>query len=136
MKHNGCILSFASQRNSELLRAYRNAIRKCNIIRIDEISLITVNTPCSRFWVSEERATAVVSAIYRGYPILDTMNPLKREMFQEIYNRSMAILSEHPDQRLSDIVFHVVNSPAPKFYITPRSAMEYISKIKKGHYKH
>ena len=34
-----------------------------------------------------------------------------------------------------ELVLKAVNSPAPKFYMTPRSAMETIYKIKKGFYE-
>lgn len=135
MKHQGCIIAFAHQRNTELLRAFRRTCREKGIINIAEVSAITANSPCSRFWVSEERAAVVVADMLRGRPVLESMRPLKREMFQEIYNRFFAIYSEQPQRSVSDIVFEVVNSPAPKFYIEPRSVMEYIYKIKKGHYK-
>lgn len=135
MKHQGCIIAFARQRNSELLRAFRHACRVKGFINIAEVSVMTVNSPCSRFWVSEERAAVVVSDLLKGRPVLETMRPLKREMFQEIFNRFLAIYESEPQRPLPDIVFEVVNSPAPKFYIEPRSAMEYIYKIKKGHYK-
>ena len=91
--------------------------------------------PCSRFWVSEERATAVISAMLRGQPILDTMRPTKREMFLEIFRRVEEKQKEFPDMPLCDIVFFVVNSPAPKFYMKPKHASDTMYKIKRGHYK-
>ena len=135
MKHPGCTIAFSHQRNTELLRAFRHACKTKGFINIAEVSLMTVNSPCSRFWVSEERAAVVVADLLKGRPVLDSMLPLKREMFQEIFHRVLAILDNEPHRSIPDIVFEVVNSPAPKFYIEPRSAMEYIYKIKKGHYK-
>ncbi len=134
MKYFGCILEFTDQRNSELMRAYREAISKSDIISIPEISEMIVNMPCARFWVSEERATVVCAAIMQGKPILETMRPMKREMFQEIYNRVMELKKVRKDAKLSDLVLSVVNSEAPKFYMQPRCAMETIYKIKKGYY--
>lgn len=78
---------------------------------------------------------AVVSAMRKGKPILDTMRPTKREMFQEIYRRVDALREKYPDSTLFDLVMEVVNSPAPKFYMRPRCAMEIIYKIKKGYYE-
>lgn len=62
------------------------------------------------------------------------MRPSKREMFTEIYNRVVALKKHRPDAPLLDLVAKVVNSPAPKFYMKPRCAMEIIYKIKKGFY--
>lgn len=133
MKYHGCILEFTDKRNEELMNAFRKAIAERDFIDITEVSQVIVNMPCSRFWVSEERAMVVVAALSKGKPVLDTMRPTKREMFQEIYNRVTAI-RETSNEPLFDIVMRVVHSPAPKFYMRPRCAMEIIYKIKKGYY--
>lgn len=135
MKYHGCILEFTDERNKELLRAFRETIAKRQFIDITEVSEVIVNVPCSRFWVSEERAMVVIAAINKGKPILNTMRPTKREMFQEIYNRVTKMQKQCPDASLYELVFKVVNSPAPKFYMRPRCAMEIIYKIKKGFYE-
>lgn len=135
MKYQGCILAFTHQRNNELIRAFRKAIDGRTFIDIAEVSEVVVNTPCSRFWVSEERATVVVAAIIKGKPVLESMRPTKREMFLEIYNRVIALKNSRPNTPLFDLVMDVVNSPAPKFYMRPRCAMEIIYKIKKGFYE-
>lgn len=134
MKYHGCILEFTSQRNVELMMAFHKAINKRVFIDISEISSELVNMPCSRFWVSEERAMVVVAALLKGKPVLNSMRPTKREMFVEIFNRVLALKKQYPDAPLLELVVNVVNSPAPKFYMTPRSAMETIYKIKKGFY--
>ena len=135
MKHHGCILEFTDERNDELMRAFREAINKRTYINITEISEEVVNMPCSRFWVSEERAMVVVAALISGKPVLDAMRPTKREMFQEIYHRVMNLKKQSPKASMFELVIKAVNSQAPKFYMTPRSAMETIYKIKKGFYK-
>lgn len=135
MKYHGCILEFTEKRNKELMKAFREAIGKRSFLYIKEISEDVVNMPCSRFWVSEERAMVVVAALLKGIPILDAMRPTKREMFQEIYNRVLELQKQIPNTSIFELVLKAVNSPAPKFYMTPRSAMETIYKIKKGFYK-
>ena len=135
MKHHGCILEFTDERNDELMRAFREAINKRTYINITEISEEVVNMPCSRFWVSEERAMVVVAALISGKPVLDAMRPTKREMFQEIYHRVLNLKKQSPKASMFELVIKAVNSPAPKFYMTPRSVMETIYKIKKGFYK-
>ena len=134
MKYRGCILEFTDERNKELMRAFREVISMRDFIDISEVSEAIVNMPCSRFWVSEERAMVVIAALIKGKPILETMRPAKREMFSEIYSRVMERRKELPGAPMFELVVKVVNSPAPKFYMRPRCAMEIIYKIKKGFY--
>jgi len=112
------------------LNAFRQQIDATRFVRLRDIGKRIVNSPSPRFWVSEERAAAVVSAIMRGKPVLKTMRPTKREMFEEIHRRVVALKKEHPDWHLSRLVFEVVNSPAPKFYMEPSSALERLFKIR------
>lgn len=135
MKHRGNTSDFTHKRNRELMRAFRQVLSQKKYFNIKKDFEQVVNMPCSRFWVSEERATAVISAMLRGQPILDTMRPTKREMFLEIYHRVEEKQKEFPDMPLCDIVFFVVNSPAPKFYMKPKHASDTMYKIKRGHYK-
>ncbi len=135
MKYHGCILEFTDERNDELMRVFREAIASRPFNNIEELSEVIVNSPCSRFWVSEERAMVVVTALIKGLPVLRSMRPTKREMFQEIYKRVMKLRKVHPKTYIYELVIKVVNSPAPKFYMTPRSGMDKIYKIKNGFYE-
>lgn len=135
MKLFGSILAFTRERNTALLKAYREQIDAVNFVRLNEIGERIVNSPSPRFWVSEERAAAVVSAIMRGKPVLETMRPTKREMFEEIHRRVAALKKIHPDWHLCQLVSAVVNSPAPKFYMEASSALERLFKIRSGWYE-
>ena len=135
MKYHGCILEFTDERNRELMKAFRDVISSRSFIDLAEVSEEIVNRPCSRFWVSEERALVVVAALMKGKPVLDDMRSTKREMFEEIYRRVLAMQQQKPNTSVFNLVISVVNSPAPKFYMTPRSALETIYKIKKGFYE-
>lgn len=134
MKSFGSILTFTRERNAALLKAYREQVNAAGFVRLNEIGEKIVNSPSPRFWVSEERAAAVVSAIMRGKPILETMRPTKREMFEEIHRRVVALKKLHPDWYLCELVQEVVNSPAPKFYMEVSSALERLFKIRNGWY--
>lgn len=134
MKSFGSVLAFTRERNAALLKAYRQQVESASFIRLNEIGQKIVNSPSPRFWVSEERAAAVVSAIMRGKPVLDTMRPTKREMFEEIHRRVVALKAKHPDWHLCELVYEVVNSPAPKFYMEASSALERLFKIRNGWY--
>lgn len=98
-----------------------------------DIGAAIVNMPAARFWVSEERATIVVSALLSGRDLPENMRPTKCEMFSEIYHRVLKLRRERPKASVFELVCEVVNSPAPKFYMLPRSAMDIIYKIKNGY---
>lgn len=134
MKPHGSILEFTRERNIDLMRAYRHQIRSARHIRMREIGSAIVNMPAARFWVSEERATIVVSAMLSGRNLPENMRPTKHEMFSEIFNRVITLRRSRPKASVFELVSEVVNSPAPKFYMLPRSAMDIIYKIKKGYY--
>lgn len=135
MKHQGNTSDFTHKRNRELMMAFRKVLEEKRYFNIKKDFEQVVNMPCSRFWVSEERATAVISAMLRGQPILETMRQTKRDMFLEIYRRVLVKQKESPEMPLCDVVFCVVNSPAPKFYMKPKHASDTVYKIKRGHYK-
>ena len=134
MKPYGSILEFTRERNADLMRAYRHQIRQARHIRMRDIGAAIVNMPAARFWVSEERATIVVSALLSGRDLPENMRPTKCEMFSEIYHRVLKLRRERPKASVFELVCEVVNSPAPKCYMLPRSAMDIIYKIKNGYY--
>lgn len=134
MKSIGAVSCFIHERNEALLKAYREHCAAVPFVRLSEIGVRIVNSPSPRFWVSEERAAAVVSAIMRGKPVLHTMRPSKREMFLEIHRRVVALRSLHPDWTLCELIHKVINSPAPKFYMEPSSAIQRLFKIRNSLY--
>lgn len=134
VKHFGSSLEFTRERNRELLRAFRRECAKVSHVRLREIGIRVVNSPAPRFWVSEYRAMVVCSQLARGIPVLDTMRPTKREMFTEIYRRVCDLKRRQPNRPLIDLASEVVNSPAPKFYMEPSSALERLFKIRRGWY--
>lgn len=134
MKPYGSILEFTRDRNDDLMRAYRHQIGRARHIRMRDVSHAIVNMPSARFWVSEERATIVVSALMAGRDLPPNMRPTKCEMFSEIYRRVLRLRHRRPTASIFELVCEVVNSPAPKFYMLPRSAMDIIYKIKNGYY--
>lgn len=131
MKHVGTKFEFTDQRNANLIAVYRKKLSECKVIRLTDVLKDTVNNPSERFWVSEERATEVVLKMMRGDQ-LKKMSPNKREMFQEIFRRAMEAAKMNPRRNISLIVASIVDSPAPKFYLTPGSAKVIIHNATKG----
>lgn len=133
MKNFGSILDFTDQRNDDLMRVYRRQLAAARTVVMPEIFELVAASPARRFWVSEERASIVVSAMESGRPV-PRMRSNKREMFEEIYRRYLLRRAENPGASTFRLVSEIVNQPAPKFYLTPRTVGELIYRIKKGWY--
>lgn len=127
------ILEFTHQRNDDLMRAFKFHIKNASHIFLPDIFSLVAESPAERFWVSEERAAVVISALIAGRP-LPKMRPNKKEMFHEILNRFLVLKQQRPNQSISSIVSEIVHQPAPKFYLTPRTVGEIIFRIKAGFY--
>lgn len=128
-KDRGAYFEYEEERNADLMRAFREVRSSHPSIPLNEVYRIVVDMPSSRFWVSVERASIVISSMTRG-DRLESMILTKREMYYEIYARVLELQKERPDDSIYDLTFDVVNSPAPKFYLKPGSAEVIIHKIK------
>lgn len=130
MKNFGSCFEYEQERNADLIRAYHEDISSCEVIRLSEVWQRIASMPSARFWVSEERAAIVVARMMKGDK-LEKMRPLKREMFTEIFKRVKKVLEGEPELSIYNCCIRVVNTPAPKFYMTPLSIRVTIYKIKR-----
>jgi len=130
MKYKGSTFEYKEERNADLLDAYKREMASNSNISLTEIAERIANSPSRRFWVSEERATIVVSSMLKG-DSLSTMNATKREMFQEIYRRYIVYHKQHPTLTKREIIFHICNEEAPKWYLTPKSVIVLLHKVRK-----
>lgn len=133
-KFFGSTLEYSDERIRALMMEYERYISKCDYIRMPDVFAHIVNRPCRRFWVSNKRAAVVIANMLRGDK-LESMHPTKREMFQEIFNRVKILRQKNPQKSLSALVSMVVCQPAPKFYLSPRSAKIMFYKAKKKWYQ-
>lgn len=134
MKYYGSILDFTQERNQEVMRVYQEELSKAGYIIMPKIFEQVANSPCSRFWVSEERAAIVISTLLAG-KVIPNMRKNKREMFDEIFRRFLIAREQYPEKSIYALAIMVVNQPAPKFYMTPRTVGELIYRIKNGWYE-
>lgn len=134
MKKKYSHFEYEEERNEDLMRAYREVRDKNPDMKARDIDEAVSRMPSKRFWVSEERASIVISAMLKGRKY-EKMGKTKREMYDEILRRVVELRRQMPDETLSEIVFRVVNSPAPKFYLTPGSIRILIHKIKTKWYE-
>lgn len=134
MKPRGSKIEYEKERAKDLMRVYHDLIESADFIRLPDIYKELVNRPSTRFWVSEERATIVISAMARGCKLYN-MRPTKREMYKEIYRRVTQLKRTQPHLTIYELVFKVIRQRAPKFYMTPGYAKSIITATKKQWYE-
>lgn len=129
VKHKGNRDYYHQLQSRELYEAYKKAVWG-GTGSIKDIFRRVIDTPTSRFFVTEERASIVISAMLKGKP-QNKLSPTRKEMYEEIFRRVKAMMRVKPDSSLSDILRIVLAQPAPRFYITAGSAQVLIHRIKK-----
>lgn len=117
MRRKGAVIEYARERNREIFLLFREINSRGGLSR-SEVCKIIAKSPASRFWVSEERASYVVSAMLAGRP-LQRMRAGREAMFREILRRVRVLMEEHPDARIIELATTVIHQPAPEFYLTP-----------------
>lgn len=122
MKHLGNSCEFNIERDRELLQAFHRNLSSGNFRSTEEAFFNAATHSASRFWVSERRASYVVGKMIADPSFTDSMLPKRREMYLEIFRRFEAARREYPEASIYSLVFDIVNSPAPEFYLTPKSA--------------
>lgn len=142
MKKQNSNCEFSSERSELLIRNYRESLARQSQISMQRAFTDAVETPAPRFWVSEARAMRVVTMMMKQCSregadpsqtdILEGMHTEKRKMYLEIYRRVLAKKKESPETPLGDIVFEVVNSPAPRYYLTWYSAQKMLQNNRKS----
>lgn len=131
MKHKNSKSDFLHERICDLMRAYNEYMASCTHIRMPDVYAAIVNMPSKRFWVSDSRTAIVIRGMKKGVPVLDSMWPLRKEMYEEIYRRVIALAEKHPKLSVETLCTVVVSQPAPKFYLSPGSAKVMICKARK-----
>lgn len=130
MRRLGDVYEFKEERDRELLQTFHLNLMRRGAIKLSECVKRTVMSPSSRFWVSKERATLVMYSMLRGKSN-EGMSLTRQEMYREIYRRLLLLKQEHPDWSVSQLTEVVVRQPAPRFYLTPKSALVILCKVRK-----
>ena len=118
MRKQKSISEFSSERNIFLLEKFRESLARQSVISARKAFEYSVESPAPRFWVSEERATEVISKMLKGEDVTEGMYPEKREMYLEIYRRVRRLIPAHRELPLCRLVFRVVNERAPRSYLS------------------
>ena len=129
VKKHGSVCDYIEQRDKELYHRYREALASAQTIHLDELLLNVINSPTSRLWLSEYRATEVVKELIRNGGRAK-YHQKRGEMYREVWRRYKALAAKRPNDSIEDIVYDAVNSPANSFYLTIGSAKVIICKIR------
>lgn len=130
MKQKGYVCDYIEERDADLLRAYKEIISVRDNIRFSEVVAQLAKSPSKRFWVSELQAYKVVLKILGG-DSLSGMIPTRKVMYQEIFRRYQSYSAQHPSLTKMEVVSRVCNEPAPSFYLTPKSIITILSRVRK-----
>lgn len=130
MRKKNSIPEFSTQRSEVLLENFRKSLARQSKISLAKAFHEAAEAPAPRFWVSEARAANIIAMMLKGEDVTGGMMSKKREMFQEIFNRVKEIKAQNPDWPLGDIVFRVVNSPAPSSYTSHYNVMKVINPLR------
>lgn len=109
---------FEAHRRKFLIENFRRVIAAQSKIAAENAFRETADSPAPRFWVSEPRAAAVIGKMLRGNDPTPNMYREKQEMYREIYRRFLDMRDSRPDDSIADIIFDIVNAPAPRSYIS------------------
>ncbi|MDE6400138.1 MAG: hypothetical protein K2L68_04675, partial [Muribaculaceae bacterium] len=96
MRKPKSVSEFSSERNLLLLENFRRAIARQSEIALANAFKDAAERPAPRFWVSETRAAVIIGKILAGKDPTSSMTPEKREMYQEILRRFIALRATRP----------------------------------------
>jgi len=114
------------------------------VVRRNKAYGLAAEKPCSRYWISEERAKEIICRLENGEQITNIVkghsgrwgkpssSSLQIEQITSLYERFKQVCVEHPRSSFSTKVYIAVSSPAPKFFITPRTAKAFCCRYRKS----
>ena len=134
MRKKGSLSQLSKGRNKDLYEAFLSlAKRHLNLYgRICKTLMLAqlVNSPAKRYWISSERAYAVISQIRKGTL---TVNPKKTiyRLYYALYDDFIVYKQQHPEIPDTIAIEDVVQMPAPCFGLEPRVAGIIVRKMSK-----
>lgn len=130
MRHKGSISEDAIAMREDFYKSYKKILASSSYIKLRDVIRKVINSPTPRFYVSPERALAVIQKIKKGDDV-SYMSESRKDMYTEIYSRVRSHLELNPYSTIKEAIIKVINSPAPKFYINEGTAIVTLHYIKK-----
>lgn len=121
---------FHEERDRDLYRAFKQALCRKDLTNEHDMVRAAIETPAERFYVSEERAARVVNQ-WLADKCPPRMLATQRMMYEEIVRRVLRLHERHPARRINQLVWEVICQPAPRFYLTEKSAFVILRRIRK-----
>lgn len=90
-----------------------------------------VKIPAPRYWCSESQATCAIKERIRGVIPKKEPYPERKRLYDSLYEKFLRLREERPHERISLIIFDVVNSSAPESFLKPSSALVLLNRHKK-----
>ena len=134
MRHKGSFSQLRKGRNEDLYDNFCRLTKRhlemygriCKTLILAQL----VNSTARRYWISPERAYAVISQIRKG---TFKVNPKKTvcRLYYALYDDFLTFKAEHPEIPDTRAVEDVIQQPAPCFGLEPRVAGIIIRKMSK-----
>lgn len=148
MRKKGSYFELKNEMERDLIRVYREKLAEMlGNSSMDEIFHAVALSGASRFWVSEERAVAVIAAMKKNDDgeklpqelftgkYLRRLSPTKRRMYAEIYSRVEERQKANTQESLHRAVEKTIQQQAPSFYLTEGTVKTMVYKIKRKWYE-
>ena len=116
-------IELAEARNDDLLRAVREVVKNYDVESDYEAVVLAINSPAKRYWCTAGAAAKALWRLSKGDTLAE-MRPTSRERYQSLYELYLR-LREREDLRGKSIFYIsciLVEQPAPKFFLTPKTA--------------
>lgn len=130
MRHKGSDSEFKELRDNEILALYRKYLNESPNIVVSRMLTDIVNSPSSRFWITEQRAAIVLGQMKKGDTFPDAY-PQKRAMYNELYRRANLVWQKNPNMSVYSVAAMIVEQPAPSFYMSTTLCNLIISRAKR-----
>ncbi len=121
-------LYFKDDRDRDFFRAYKRVIRELGdlapYISRDELVMRTLCGGAPKFYLTFELARRNIRCLMENRAI-PCNNPLKREMYETLARLTLDYYDRHKHEGVtfsSALMTILAESPAPRFYMTKRSA--------------
>lgn len=119
MRKKNAFSEFDGHRRRVLTEAFAKALATDSERELKKIFKQVSESPAPRFWVSEQRASAVLGQVRKNPALLSSMYPAKRAMYTELQSRYERLSRKSPQSTEMELLTEIINSPAPCHYMSP-----------------
>ena len=138
MRPKGSQLSYREDRDQELYRAFKAALpnfqREDSSYDYDAAITAAINTPSSRYWISEGKAYNMIRWITDDPSRLDNMFAEKRLMYKSLIDTYNRLRNDPANDDLTNVqvAYLASDEPAPSFFMGVSNAKQIIQRIRRA----